>query len=360
MTSMTGRERVNRMFARQDQDRIPRYDSYWDETITRWQAEGLQGGWQGALDLLQSDFHVLGVIWPSPFPGQRIVIEEDDETQIIKDHWGATGRFWKHKSGTPEHIGFDCDTREKWETIYKPAYLELDIQFDVEQFKQWYAVGRRAGRWLLWNSAESFETTRKIMGDEVILMAMVTDPEWVQDVSRTYTDCLLRQFEMAVELGLEIDGMLLWGDMAYNRGTFCSPQMYRDLIWPDHKRIVEWMHDHDMKVIFHTDGDVNKVMDLYIEAGFDCLQPLEAKAHMDIRELCPQYGDRITFQGNIDVMKMMKNDRDEIEAEIKAKFPAGMATNGYSYHSDHSIPPQVSLETYRFIVECVDHYGNYD
>ena len=41
--ALTGRERVARMFARADQDRIPRHDSFWPETLTRWQREGLRG-----------------------------------------------------------------------------------------------------------------------------------------------------------------------------------------------------------------------------------------------------------------------------------------------------------------------------
>lgn len=356
---MTSRERVKRMFERRDHDRIPRYDSYWDETIIRWQAEGLAGGFDEALELLGADFKSIGVIWPSPFPGRRIVIQADAETEVIQDHWGATGRFWKYKSGTPEHIAFDCDSREKWEAVYKPAFLQSDLQADLTALKAQYAAGRRADRWCLWHAAESFEVTRKIVGDEVVLMAMVTDPEWVQDMSRTYTDCLLREFDAAYESGLHVDGVFMWGDMAYNHNTFCSPRMYRELIWPDHKRLADWAHARGLKFIFHTDGNVNGVLELYIEAGFDLLQPLEAKARMDIRQLCPQYGHRIAFQGNINVMVMMSNDLDRIEPEIRDKFAAGMATRGYSYHSDHSIPPQVSLETYRRIIDLIERYGNY-
>src|SRR6185295_13511384 len=112
--------------------------------------------------------------------------------------------------------------------------------------------------------------------------------------------------------------------------------------------------------IFHTDGDVRGVLDLYIAAGCDCLQPLEAKASMDIRTLCPRYGDRLAMFGNIDVMKMATNQLDLIEEEIRNKFAAGMATKGYAYHSDHSVPPQVSWETYQKIMQFVNRYGWYE
>ncbi|MBZ0301412.1 MAG: hypothetical protein K8J31_16815 [Anaerolineae bacterium] len=357
--ALSGRERVNRMFARADQDRIPRYDSYWPETITRWQQEGMAGDEQAALDALGSDFHSAGVVWPAPFPSQSIVLEEDNSTEIIRDSWGATLRRWKHKSGTPEHLGFDCNTPDKWQHIYKRAFVNADIQVDLDALRQRYAEGRRAGRWCLWHCAESFEATRKLLGDEIVMMAMAFEPDWVRDVSRTYTDHLLREFEAIDALELDFDGVFMWGDMAYNRSTFCSPRMYRDLIWPDHQRIAEWVHAHGMKLIYHTDGNVNGVMDLYIEAGFDCLQPLETKAGMDVRDLAPAYGDRLALMGNVNVMTMLDNDLAKIESEVAAKLTAGKATRAYAYHSDHSVPPQVCWQTYQFIIECVDRYGNY-
>jgi uroporphyrinogen decarboxylase len=147
--------------------------------------------------------------------------------------------------------------------------------------------------------------------------------------------------------------------MAFNSSTMCSPQMYKELFWPDHKRLADWAHAHGMKLIYHTDGDVNRVMDLYIAAGFDCLQPLEVKASMDIRKLSPRYGKDLTFFGNVDVMKMITNDLAVIEEEISQKLGAGKSTHGYIYHSDHSVPPQVSWATYQAIIEMLNKYGAY-
>jgi uroporphyrinogen decarboxylase len=197
------------------------------------------------------------------------------------------------------------------------------------------------------------------MGDEITLMAMAEDPEWIIDVSRTFTDIMLQNLDLAMSTGIEPDGLWIYGDMAFKTATMCSPAMYRELIWPDHKRLADWAHARGMKFIYHTDGNVNGVMDLYLQAGFDCLQPLEAKASMDIRNLCPKYGDRLSFFGNIDVMVMATNDPERIEHEIASKLQAGKATRSYAYHSDHSVPPSVSWKTYQHIVRLVEKYGNY-
>lgn len=358
-STLTSVERVNRMFARLDHDRIPRHESFWPETLTRWQGEGLNGDQQTVLDLLGSDFWSLNWTWPAIFPGEDQTISEDHETRVVRDSQGKLVRYWKHKSGTPEHLGFECDSREVWERKYKPALLSTGLQLDPDAIRRRYLRGRAMNRWTFFNAVESFEETRGVMGDEITMIAMAEDPEWVRDVSMTFTDQMIRNLDAAMATGIQPDGVWLYGDMAFKTATFCSPAMYRELIWPDHKRLADWAHAHRMKLIYHTDGNVNGVMDLYREAGFDALQPLECKAGMDIRDLCPTHGQHMAFIGNIDVMKMMTNDLELIEQEIIAKFAAGKSTRGYCYHSDHSVPPQVSWQTYQTIMELVARHGSY-
>jgi uroporphyrinogen decarboxylase len=356
---MTGRERVTRMFARQDQDRIPRHDSFWPETITRWQREGLQGDHADVLRLLGADFQTLCWSWPAPFPGQREVLAQDAETETWRDAWGGIVRYWKARSGTPEHVGFGCDSRETWEKTYRPALLNAPLQLDARLARLRFEEGRALGKWTHLTGVDGFETLRKLIGDETCLIAMIEEPEWIRDIVQLHTDVVLRSFEALLAAGVQPDGLWVYGDMAYNHATMCSPAMYRDLVWPAHQRMAEWAHARGMRAIYHTDGRVRGVLDLYVEAGFDCLQPLEAKAGMDIREFAPIYGDRLAMFGNIDVMTMGTNNLDAIEEEIRTKFAAGMATRGYAYHSDHSVPPQVTWATYKAIIGFVERYGRY-
>lgn len=357
---MTSRERVNRALSRRDHDRVPRHESFWSDTINRWKTEGLRGDAHTVLDMLGSDFHGLGWVWPQCFPGRHEIVSEDEQTQVIRDGQRKLVRYWKGRSGTPEHLGFECDSREKWEREFKPALLDTGLQWDTSEIVRQYRRGRAQNKWCHLTSVDPFEETRSLMGDEITLMAMAEDPEWVRDVSSTFTTQVIRNLDAAMATGIEPDGLWIYGDMAYKNATMCSPAMYRKLIWPDHKRLADWAHAHNMKFIFHTDGDINGVIDLYLEAGFDCLQPLECKANMDIRRLVPVYGDRLSVFGNIDVMIMATNDRQRIEEEIAGKFAVGMERNGYIYHSDHSVPPTVSWETYQFIIELVKRYGQYD
>ena len=102
------------------------------------------------------------------------------------------------------------------------------------------------------------------------------------------------------------------------------------------------------------------MLDDLIDAGVAAINPLEVKANMDVRELATTHGNRLGFCGNIDVRVMTTNDRDAVREEIRSKLAAAMPYNGYIYHSDHSVPPGVDLETYRQVLREVREAGRYD
>ncbi len=112
-----------------------------------------------------------------------------------------------------------------------------------------------------------------------------------------------------------------------------------------------------MHVILHSCGRVKDLIPYFIEEGIDCLQPLEVKAGMDLIELKERYGDKICFMGGIDVRLMALNDWKPVEKEIKEKFGVAKEGGGYIYHSDHSIPKNVSFRQYKRVIELVKEYG---
>lgn len=187
---LTSCERVNRALERRDHDRVPRADGPWPETYQRWKGEGMESE-QEFEELLRRDLTGVCWIWPVPFPGRSEVIEETDETQLVRGSMGKVERVWKNKSGTPQHVEFDCDSREKWETEYKPTLLAGAVQADPEDAKRQHAEARRLQRWTYYAGIESFEAMRQLVGDVILLTAMAADPEWVRDMSSTYTDLIL-------------------------------------------------------------------------------------------------------------------------------------------------------------------------
>ncbi len=359
-SKLTGRERVRRAFAGEPVDRLPRSDQYWPETLVRWEREGLKGGRWGALEFLGNDILETANYWPSVYPGRREVIAEDGDTETIIDKNGAILKYWKNKSGTPEHIGWECDSPEKWEALHRPALVGQEFMVDLERVHEREERAKEAESWTCFVGVECFECCRATLGDVMFLMSLVEEPEWIEDMATVFTDNLLRNFDALWERGYRADGVWVYGDMAFNHATMCSPATYRDILWPQHKRLADWAHARGLPFIYHTDGDVRAVIPHYIEAGFDALQPLEAKANMDVRELCPTYKGKLNFFGNINMQTASGGDLEAIEEEMKTKLEAGKASGNYFYHSDHSVSPDVSWPVYQKMVEFLNRFGSYE
>jgi hypothetical protein len=351
---LTGKQRVDRVFKRQDVDRIPRDDVFWSETLERWRDEGMT---RHPAELFNFDFGLYGGMAPVPFPGRREIIREDEQTRDVIDEYGSTVREWKHRTGTPMHLGNECVDADIWRERFKPCFAEPVVNLDAMRGD--YQRGRDGEKFCYFESRGPFCFIQTLVGDEIFLMAMAAEPDWVRDMARTVTDAFLKQYQVVIDAGMTPDALYFNDDLAYTHSSFMSPAMYCDLFQPEHRRIAEFCHQHGMKFIFHTDGDVRKLIGPMIDAGADCIEPLEAKANMDIRELAPLYGNRAILFGNIDMTVANTNDRDLVEHEVRTKLAAGMAARCYMYHSDHSVPPGVSWATYQYIHELLDQYGRY-
>ncbi|MEI6499654.1 MAG: uroporphyrinogen decarboxylase family protein, partial [Armatimonadota bacterium] len=66
-----------------------------------------------------------------------------------------------------------------------------------------------------------------------------------------------------------------------------------------------------------------------------------------------------TFFGNINNDVLARGDREEIREEVTSKVLAAKPGGGYIWHSDHSVPPTVSLASYRYAVELAREFGQY-
>ncbi|HEY3416379.1 MAG TPA: uroporphyrinogen decarboxylase family protein, partial [Armatimonadota bacterium] len=266
-----------------------------------------------------------------------------------------------NKSGTPEHVDFDCTTPQRWEEIYKPPLLEFDpervyLQSSREKLEQ----ARAKGKYAMFSGLHVYEQLRGMLGDVVMLESFALEPEWIQDICETVTTFYIRHCDYLFNEAGQPDGAFIYEDLGYNKGLFCSPTMYRELIMPSHKRLFDYFHGRGMPVILHSCGKVAEAIPAIIEAGVDCLQPMEAKCGQNVVELAKQYGDRLSFMGNIDVRILEEGDKAAIEAEVAGKMEAMKELKAaYFLHTDHSVSPKVSFDSYKYMLEVYREHCQY-
>lgn len=368
---MTSRDRIKDILNFRLPDRVGITDSFWPETIERWHREGLPA------DKSPADY--FGIEWEciymdTSFQFEERLLEDYEEYMIRRNTDGMTAKFLKHRSTPPQFLDFVIKTKEDWMEhksrltanerrismtslysflgSYQPPVATWDET--LERFE----LLKQKDKFIAICIYDPYESMWRRCGVEQSLMNMIKDPELVNDMFTTQTDLIINTSELMLSKGIRPDGVLLPGDIAYKNGLLFSPRLYQELLFPCHKKLCDFFHSHKMPVIYHSDGNIQKILPFLVQAGIRAIHPLESKAGMDVRLLKREYGNRLIFMGNIDVTKMSKSRKD-IEEEVRSKLELAKKGGGYIYHSDHSVPPDVSLENYKHVLEMVIKYGKY-
>ena len=357
---MNSRERMFALLNRELPDRMGIFEHFWPETIPLWQQQGFPED-QSPEDYFDYDLrNAAGWLDTTPFRGVDETIEETDEWRVARDGRGAALKHWKHHSGTPEHIGFTVTDREKWKE-YREPLLHLDTsRFDPQATREGCQRVRDAGKFAFLGNLFVVELLRGTLGDMIFLQSMLLDPDWIRDFCEVYLNFFKTHYAALFEKAGLPDGMFIYEDLGYTNGLFCSPQILDELIMPAHRELVGFFKSYNLPVLLHTCGDIREAVPLIVDAGYDCLQPMEAKAGCDVVQLAETYRDRISFMGNMDVTVLNTNDKDRVRAEVENKVNAMKRLGAaYIFHSDHSIPPDIHFETYEFAVELFREIGVY-
>ena len=356
MQAMTSIERVANALARKPVDQLPAAVAPWGATVERWKREGHVKEGEDIGEHFDQDIReswILNGVADIDF--KEVVLEETEETILKLDGNGAKLRRHKLHDSTPEHVDFTVKDRAGWEEHTKPHLLDVNrrrINFDSYRKDRAYAAVKE--RFFTWSGMAPFELMHPVCGHEYMLMGMALDPDWVKDMVVTYAEWTIMHLETLFAEEGRPDGMFFFEDLGFKGRPFMSPAMYKDIMFPGHRRLFDWSHSLGLAVILHSCGFVEPLVPDLVEAGIDCLQAMEVKAGMDMPRLAERFGDRIAFFGNIDVRALIANDRGWIDRELNTKIPPVISRHGgggYILHTDHSEPPEVDYDTMRYFIE---------
>ena len=350
---MTSYERMANTLARRPVDQIPVAVTPWDKTVERWRSEGHIGHDEDPHEHFGQDFAVGGWLnCTANLDFEPVTLEETDETILQLDGNGAKLRRHKKHDSTPEHVDFGVKDFAGWRQMARPHLLQVDRRrIPFEDYRNNRKRAQERQQFFCWSGVAMFEQMHPVCGHEAMLMGMATEPNWVRDMVRVYSDMTINHLEELFSEEGKPDGMFFFEDMGFKGKPFMSPAMYKELIMPGHKKLFDFAHACGCKVMVHSCGYIEPLVPGLIEAGMDCLQAMEVKAGMDMPTLFQEFGDQIAFFGNIDVRTLIANDRVAIDAELNKKIPPVISGGGgYILHTDHSEPPEIDYQTMWYFV----------
>lgn len=274
-------------------------------------------------------------LWLGNPTGKTVDIYKDhfgkDSMEEIRQHFGDEFRWlacWNYSH--PEGRGMfpvegkDChgfagplanaESIKDVEAYDWPNPDYVDASGTIEALKTAGDVYRASGMW-----THFYHVLMDLFGMENYLVKMYTHPEVVEAATDRVCEFFYQANERIFdEAGDLMDGFFFGNDFGTQRDTICSPELFDRFIMPWFKQFTDQAHTHNYQVILHSCGSIYKVIDRLIDAGVECLHPIQAKAtNMDAATLAREYGGKITFMGGVDTQDLLVNAtpaevRDEV------------------------------------------------
>ncbi len=204
-----------------------------------------------------------------------------------------------------------------------------------------------------------FEQLWGLCGFDTLMMGMAIDEPWARKMFRKHAEDLVNTAGQIALTGADI--LQTGSDVATQLAPLISPEMWRNWIFPLMRDSIAAARriNPDILVFYHSDGNVEPLIEGFIEAGVDILNPIQPEC-MDIFALKRKYGDRIAFHGGIGVQTVMPFGTPQEVRDTVRRTIEGMSANGGGYlcSTAHMIRPEVPWENVMAFVETVKEFGH--
>ncbi len=343
---MNSRERYLATAHYADRDRLYHWEmGPYEETIKRWQADGLpvdsDWAYYGGYDRFEVAPVSVGLC-----PGFVYeTLEETDEHEIYLDGDGVKKRKLRNvpPPAMPQYLEYPLRGRENWDDFLRRLNPDSPARFPVywDSIKRQYAdrdfpLGISGGSLYGW--------LRNWMGVEGISLAVYDDPAFLQQAATEMADCILAVLDRALD-GVQYDFAQFWEDMAYKTSSLIDPRQYREIFLPQYQRITDRLHQAGVDVLMlDSDGNVDNLIPCWLDVGINFIYPMEVAAGMDVVALRRKFGKDLIIGGGMD-KRVLASSKSAIKAMVDEKV-ALMQEGGYVPGCDHAMPPDIPWENY--------------
>lgn len=372
---MKPRERFHHVVNHEEPDRVPldfwitpaaysKVREYLKITAPETQEWGIMSSWlisEEMLRRLHLDFRRVYMNASSSFKAKTYPDGTTDSEMGFRGKW--FGPYWEVVH-YPWADFTDVDQVESYE------WMDPDDPSRMEGVTKWakhlheetdYAVaGMVGGPWGVFEMCAHY-----MRGFDKFLVDLVERTKLAEAMMDKCMDMALEMNRVFLdEVGEYLDLVQVGDDLGHQTGLIMSPTMYRRLVKPRHMRIYSDIHKRapDVKMLFHSCGAVEPMINDLIEVGVDILNPIQPLAKgMDSTLLKQKYGSRLTFHGGIDLqhamssMGTMKDVKDEIDRRLRALAPGG----GYILAPAHNIQDDSTPEKIVYMYDYAEKKGRY-
>lgn len=267
------------------------------------------------------------------------------------DEWGITRVSYDEY---PNPVKFPI---ADWDDVDKLVVPDPDASFRFDHVKK--AIREIGGeKCVCARVRDVFSQPRDLMGFEGFLVALYEEPELAEHLMKLSCDYSMRICENLRALGVEV--IVIGDDYANDNALLMRPSMFREMVLPPLARLVGHAKKLGLKVIKHSDGDLNAITQDLVDTGITCLDPIDARGHMDMQALKARYYGKIALKGNVDcVSTLVDQPVAEVRKATARCILMGSKGGGHIISSSNSIHSGISPVNYEAFLLAVRELGKY-
>lgn len=379
MSNMTPRERVLRSLNHKEPDRVPiDVGGSHDSTFLEKSYHSIQNflkindpgktanSWLGSIYPGEETYKKLGIDFRPvflPSPEYKITVHPNGNLTFC-DEWSIC---W---TKTPNSYYFDVIDFSQIESITdvnnftwpKPKVHSSEWKQKVEDLgHQADKISESGYASILDFGVAPMTMTQLILGFEKSCIYLIQKPKIIEAIMDKVLNVYMEQGLSIFEcIGHRIDAIYAFADdLGTQHSLWLSPDHYRRIVKPYHRKIVDFIRKHSSaKIIFHSCGAIFDFIPDLIEIGIDALNPIQTSADgMEPTRLKSEFGKHLIFWGGIDTQSVLPHGSPEdVRIEVRKKIDILSKDGGYVLAPVHNIQPDVPGENVWAMVDEARRY----
>ena len=198
-----------------------------------------------------------------------------------------------------------------------------------------------------------FETAWALRGLSQLMMDFVLDPDLADTILEIPYQYHLAAAKRLVEAGVD----MIWtgDDVGSQRGMMISQDHWRKFFKPRMARFFSELKsiNPNVKMAYHSDGDVTSIIPELIEIGVDVLNPIQP-ACMDPAEIDRLYGDRLCFWGTLDEQHTLPfGTPGDVRSEVQSRLETVGRNGGLILGPTHHVQLDTPMENFQAMVDTI-------
>jgi hypothetical protein len=195
---------------------------------------------------------------------------------------------------------------------------------------------------------------QELLGSETLAYFSVDERERLHRLIKTYADRVLSHTGAILDLGIETPIFQWYGPEVY-LPPLMGVEDFREFVHDMDRPVCDAIHNAGGYVWVHSHGKVAKFIDSFIDMGVDVLNPLEPPKNgdIDLHEIIARYGNRIGWEGNIEIQELLLSSKERIGALIDDCVEAGRKSGRFilcpsAGYMEYPFPTEQYLENLMF------------